>query len=140
MTSLTSFPFNQEVAPASFGLVHEKHDVSIELPAKDPEELRVDSFEIIATDIDGDTEATSHASTKAIRRKASIQFAVMCMGNFVCGWNAGVVGPLGPRLLEAYHVGYSLLSISFSMMSIGRIFGATTFEYFVDRIGFGVVW
>ncbi|PIL23349.1 hypothetical protein GSI_14660 [Ganoderma sinense ZZ0214-1] len=138
MISSTSFTIDQEVTLAPISPTREKHDVSIDPSTKDPGEIPVDTLKVIATQGD-ETEAKALISIKAMRRKASIQFAVLCMGNFVCGWNAGVVGPLGPRFLEAYHVGYSLLSISFSMMAVGRVFGATTFEYLVDRIGFGAI-
>ena len=103
MASPTSFPIDQEAAPAPINPALQKRAVSVNPSPKDPDEVRVDTLEVIATQ-DDETEAKPAVSTKAMRRKASIQFVVLCMGNFVCGWNAGVLGPLGPRFLEAYHV------------------------------------
>ena len=42
--------------------------------------------------------------TKAMRRKGWTQFAAVCWGIFVCGWNDGTTGPLIPRLQEVYRV------------------------------------
>ncbi|KAM5537669.1 hypothetical protein V8D89_008747 [Ganoderma adspersum] len=138
MASSTTFPIDQEAASAPSSPTDEKYTVSANPSSKEPDEIQVDSLEVIATSVD-EIEANPPIVTKAMHRKGIIQFVVLCMGNFVCGWDAGVVGPLGPRILEAYHVGYSLLSIGFSIMAVGRVFGSATFAPLVDRIGFGVI-
>ena len=49
-------------------------------------------------------ETGNQPVTKAMRRKAWIQFATLCWSIFVVGWNDGTTGPLVPRLQEVYHV------------------------------------
>lgn len=36
--------------------------------------------------------------------KAHLQFATLCWTYFLAGWNDGTLGPLLPRIQEAYHV------------------------------------
>ncbi len=50
-------------------------------------------------------EVDTQLVTRAMRRKAWLQFAALCWAMFVCGWNDGTTGPLIPRLQEVYHVG-----------------------------------
>lgn len=104
MASSTPFPIDQEAAPALSSPTSEKCAVSANPSIKEPDDnIQADSLEVMATSVD-EIMANPPTATKAMRRKGMVQFVVLCMGNFVCGWTAGVVGPLGPRLLEAYHV------------------------------------
>ena len=56
------------------------------------------------TDSDDDEEYNSPVITKVMRRQKSIQFAALCMAVYLAGWNDALIGPLIPRLQEAYHV------------------------------------
>lgn len=38
------------------------------------------------------------------RWKTNIQFGALCISLFCVGWNDGTVGPLLPRIQDAYHV------------------------------------
>ena len=61
---------------------------------------------------DGAPPATAvPALTPASRRKARIQFAVLCWTLFLAGWNDGTTGPLLHRIQTVYHV-RALLALS----------------------------
>ena len=61
---------------------------------------------------DGAPPATAvPALTPASRRKAKIQFAVLCWTLFLAGWNDGTTGPLLHRIQTVYHV-RALLALS----------------------------
>lgn len=85
-------------------------------------------------------ETGAHQATKAMRRRAWIQFATLCWSIFVVGWNDGTTGPLVPRLQEVYHVSYAIVSLIFIASCVGFISGASSYIYLTDRFGFGLVW
>ncbi|TCD71911.1 hypothetical protein EIP91_000043 [Steccherinum ochraceum] len=78
------------------------------------------------------------ASTKT-RRTATIQFVALCWTLFLAGWNDGSTGPLLPRMRDAYHIGFGLVSLIFVFNCLGCITGAAANVYLTDRYGFGKV-
>ncbi|KAI0716687.1 MFS general substrate transporter [Earliella scabrosa] len=74
-----------------------------------------------------------------MKRKAWLQFSVLCLSIYVSGWNDGALGPLLPRLQDVYHVGYAVVSLIFIVSCIGSIVGSCTYLYLTDRFGFGTV-
>ena len=72
------------------------------------------------------------ALTPASRRKARIQFAVLCWTLFLAGWNDGTTGPLLHRIQTVYHVRASLLAATRRRQSM---FAKTSLPK--TRCGFG---
>ena len=71
--------------------------------ASEPEGMTIVALEDIVPSLPN-REVDTRAVTKAMQRKAWIQFAALCWSIFICGWNDGTTGPLIPRLQEVYHV------------------------------------
>ncbi|KAH9941756.1 MFS general substrate transporter [Epithele typhae] len=79
------------------------------------------------------------ALTPSMRRKAKIQFAVLCGTLFLAGWNDGTTGPLLPRIQSVYHVNYAVVSLIFVFNCIGFVSAAAANVWLTDRLGFGKV-
>ncbi|TFL07866.1 major facilitator superfamily domain-containing protein [Pterulicium gracile] len=76
---------------------------------------------------------------KEYMRREFVQLAALCWGTFLCGWNDGTLGPMIPKIREAYNVGFTMVSLIFVVACIGYCTGAVFNAYFTDRIAFGKV-
>ena len=56
--------------------------------------------------------------TRKQRGVSHLQFGALCWTLFVTGWNDGTTGPLIPRMMEVYNVGYAVVSLVFVMSCI----------------------
>ena len=65
---------------------------------------------------------TSCMQTPAMKRKAWLQFSVLCLSIYVSGWNDGALGPLLPRLQDVYHVSICTLA-PFLVLMVFRLTG-----------------
>ena len=96
-----AFPMLQDLrAPVLDNGANEKRSAPVTLDEGSKEIMAVEEAVSSLTNKDTGPQPV----TKAMRRKASIQFATLCWSIFVVGWNDGTTGPLVPRLQEVYHV------------------------------------
>lgn len=79
----------------------------------------------------------AEGTEKEYGRRELLQLAALCWGVFLCGWNDGTLGPMIPRIREAYSVGFTMVSLIFVVACIGYCSGAVFNAYFTDRIAFG---
>ncbi|KAF9256760.1 MFS general substrate transporter [Marasmius fiardii PR-910] len=85
---------------------------------------------------------TTSATTDFIQSKsqiniARIQLAALFWNHFLTGWNDGSIGPLLPRIQEAYHVSDTVVSVIFILACIGYITGACLNIQLSTKYGFG---
>lgn len=52
------------------------------------------------------------SASAAMKRKATLQFATLCLSIYVSGWNDGALGPLLPRLQAVYEVSTTMRASS----------------------------
>ncbi|PIL22933.1 MFS general substrate transporter [Ganoderma sinense ZZ0214-1] len=129
---LTTMP-QDSVAASSTNAVHRKQPVTV----APEEDMVVVALEDIVPTLPN-REVDTRAITKAMHRKAWIQFAALGWSIFICGWNDGTTGPLIPRLQEVYQVSYGVVSLIFVAGCVGYIVGASVYLYLTERFGFGV--
>ncbi|KAF9455360.1 major facilitator superfamily domain-containing protein, partial [Collybia nuda] len=98
-----------------------------------------------ADEVNVGTKEDANNMTGSVRTKkqvvtARIQLAALCWCLFLAGWNDGTLGPLLPRIQEAYHIGYTIVSLLFVFVCTGFVFGALINVPLTDKYGFGKVF
>lgn len=70
-----------------------------------------------------------------LRERVQLFALYWCL--FLAGWNDGSVGPLIPRIQKVYHVGFTIVSLTFVFACVGFIAGAMINVPLTDKLGFG---
>ena len=83
----------------------QKSKTGIELVELGRQATRGSHSSVLATETDGRSPTLSNSDVaKGKQWKAHIQFVTLCWTYFLAGWNDGTLGPLLPRIQEAYNV------------------------------------
>ncbi|KZS91216.1 MFS general substrate transporter [Sistotremastrum niveocremeum HHB9708] len=75
--------------------------------------------------------------TAGQKRTQMIHFCLLCLGEFMGGWNDAATGPLLPRIQRVYGVDFAIVSLLFLSNAIGFFLGGLTNMKIADKIGFG---
>ncbi|KAJ7194833.1 MFS general substrate transporter [Mycena pura] len=114
-------------------------------PPQDPQLQHPTGSELHPTvELDSKSQAgsgppSSAGRTKHHRKQERLQLATLCWTLFLAGWNDGSLGPLIPRIQQAYHVGYTILSLIFIFQNLGCLLGAMINISLTPKYGFGKV-
>ena len=83
----------------------QKSKTEIELVELGRQATRGSHSSVLPTETDGRPPTLSNSDVaKGKQWKAHIQFVTLCWTYFRAGWNDGTLGPLLPRIQEAYNV------------------------------------